>query len=87
MKKSLLFLILKLLSEQFCWHQQNWPPSDLILFVDLNKSIFRQTIYFATDIDVGRLDIFLFRSKQKNRKPEPAVKEQFRKFPFYLFNC
>ncbi|HGZ3588239.1 TPA: hypothetical protein ACOPA9_002314, partial [Streptococcus pneumoniae] len=23
----------------------------------------------------------------KNRKPEPAVKEQFRKFPFYLFNC
>jgi len=23
--------------------------------------------------------------KQKNRKPEPAVKEQFRKFPFYLF--
>lgn len=26
-------------------------------------------------------------SKQKNRKPEPAVKEQFRKFPFYLFNC
>nr|DAN25376.1 MAG TPA: hypothetical protein [Caudoviricetes sp.] len=23
--------------------------------------------------------------KQKNRKPEPAVKEHFRKFPFYLF--
>ncbi|HGQ4600678.1 TPA: hypothetical protein ACL0BB_002023, partial [Streptococcus pneumoniae] len=23
----------------------------------------------------------------KNRKPEPAVKEQFRKFPFYLFYC
>ena len=26
-----------------------------------------------------------FQSKQKNRKLEPAVKEQFRKFPFYLF--
>lgn len=25
--------------------------------------------------------------KQKNRKPKPAVKEHFRKFPFYLFNC
>jgi len=25
-----------------------------------------------------------FQSKQKNRKPEPAVKEHFRKFPFYL---
>ena len=23
--------------------------------------------------------------KQKNRRPEPAVKEHFRKFPFYLF--
>ncbi|CTI46242.1 putative prophage protein, partial [Streptococcus pneumoniae] len=28
-----------------------------------------------------------FSDKQKNRKPGPAVKEQFRKFPFYLFNC
>jgi len=27
----------------------------------------------------------LFQTKQKNRKPEPAVKEHFRKFPFYLF--
>lgn len=26
-----------------------------------------------------------FQSKQKNRKPEPAVKEHFRKFPFILF--
>ena len=26
-----------------------------------------------------------FLSKQKNRKPEPAVKEHFRKFPFILF--
>jgi len=34
---------------------------------------FRQTIYFATDIDVGWLDVFLIQSKQKNRKPEPAV--------------
>nr|DAP94386.1 MAG TPA: hypothetical protein [Caudoviricetes sp.]DAY35853.1 MAG TPA: hypothetical protein [Bacteriophage sp.] len=24
-------------------------------------------------------------TKQKNRKPEPAVKEHFGKFPFYLF--
>jgi len=23
--------------------------------------------------------------QQKNRKPKPAVKEHFRKFPFYLF--
>ncbi|WP_226959658.1 hypothetical protein, partial [Streptococcus pneumoniae] len=31
---------------------------------------------------------FFEKSEQiKNRKPEPAVKEQFRKFPFYLFNC
>jgi len=27
----------------------------------------------------------VFQSKQKNRKPEPAVREHFRKFPFYLF--
>nr|DAK46047.1 MAG TPA: hypothetical protein [Caudoviricetes sp.] len=26
-----------------------------------------------------------FQSKQKNRKLLPAVKEHFRKFPFYLF--
>ena len=32
-----------------------------------------------TDINVGQLDNFLFQSKQKNRKPEPAVKEHFRK--------
>ena len=50
------------------------------------SQFFRQTIYFATDIDVGWLDVFLIQSKQKNRKPEPAVKEQFRKFPFYLFS-
>ena len=37
------------------------------------SQFFRQTIYFATDIDVGWLDIFLIQSKQKNRKPEPAV--------------
>ena len=49
------------------------------------SQFFRQTIYFAADIDVGWLDVFLIQSKQKNRKPEPAVKEHFRKFPFYLF--
>ena len=43
------------------------------LFVDVNRSISEQTIYFATDIDVGWLDVFLIQSKQKNRKPEPAV--------------
>lgn len=48
---------------------------------------FKRTIYFATDIDVGWLDDFLIQTKQKNRKPKPAVKEQFRKFPFFLFNC
>ena len=35
------------------------------LFVDVNKSISEQTIYFATDIDVGWLDVFLIQSKQK----------------------
>ena len=49
------------------------------------SQFFRQTIYFATDIDVGWLDVFLIQSKQKNRKLLPAVKEQFRKFPFILF--
>ena len=52
------------------------------------NQLFRQTIYFVillTDVDVGQLDNFLFQRKQKNRKLEPAVKEQFRKFPFVLF--
>nr|DAR31782.1 MAG TPA: hypothetical protein [Caudoviricetes sp.] len=52
------------------------------LFVDVNKSIFQTNhlfCNFATDIDVGHLNIFLFRSKQKNRKPEPAVDTHFRK--------
>jgi hypothetical protein len=49
------------------------------------SQFFRQTIYFATDVDVGWLDVFLIQNKQKNRKPEPAVKEHFRKFPFVLF--
>ena len=49
------------------------------------SQFFKRTIYFATDIDVGWLDVFLIQSKQKNRKPEPAVEEQFRKFPFILF--
>ena len=54
----------------------------------MSTSQFRQTIYFVillTDINVGQLDNFLLHMQQKNRKPEPAVKEQFRKFPFYLF--
>ena len=56
-----------------CWCQQvNFSGESFILL---------------TDINVGQLGNFLFHSKQKNRKPEPAVKEQFRKFPFYLFNC
>jgi len=40
------------------------------------SQFFRQTIYFVillTDVDVGQLDNFLFQSKQKNRKPKPAV--------------
>ncbi|KXT82126.1 hypothetical protein SORDD14_00922 [Streptococcus oralis] len=38
------------------------------------SQFFRQIIYFVlTDINVGQLDIFLFQTKQKNRKPEPAV--------------
>ena len=37
------------------------------------SQFFKRTIYFATDIDVGWLDVFLIQSKQKNRKPEPAV--------------
>lgn len=52
------------------------------------SQFFRQIIYFVlTDINVGQLDIFLFQSKQKNRKPEPAVKQleqYFRNFPFYF---
>ena len=48
------------------------------------SQFFRQTIYFATDIDVGWLDVFLIQSKQKNRKPEPAVKELFFVFVFIL---
>ncbi len=31
------------------------------------------------------MSLFLFLTKQKNRKPKPAVKEHFKKFPFYLF--
>jgi len=37
------------------------------------SQFFRQTIYFATDIAVGWLDVFLIQNKQKNRKPKPAV--------------
>ena len=68
------------------------------LFVDVNKSISEQN----KDIQAKKnthnpISIKVFQKfqaiikrisdKQKNRKPEPAVKEQFRKFPFFLFNC
>ena len=68
------------------------------LFVDVNKSISEQN----KDIQAKKnthnpISIKAFQKfqaiikrisdKQKNRKPEPTVKEQFRKFPFFLFNC
>ena len=56
----------------------------------MSTSQFRQTFIcnFATDIDVGQLNIFWFQSKQKNRKPEPAVDTHFRKvfLSFYFLN-
>ena len=60
------------------------------LFVDFNKSFFQANhlfCNFATDIDVGHLNIFLFQSKQKNRKLLPAVDTHFRKvfLSFYFF--
>ena len=66
------------------------------LFVDVNKSISEQN----KDIQAKKntpnpISINVFQEFQaiikrileqtKNRKPEPAVKEHFRKFPFYLF--
>lgn len=66
------------------------------LFVDVNKSISEQN----KDIQAKKntpnpISINVFQEFQaiikrileqtKNRKPKPAVKEQFRKFPFYLF--
>nr|DAP67896.1 MAG TPA: hypothetical protein [Caudoviricetes sp.] len=36
---------------------------------------------------MSTITVFSILSKQKNRKPKTAVKEQFRKFPFFLFNC
>jgi len=66
------------------------------LFVDFNKSISEQN----KDIQAKKntpnpISINVFQEFQaiikrileqtKNRKPEPAVKEQFRKFPFILF--
>ena len=38
----------------------------------------KRFIKLFVDVNKSILD------KQKNRKPEPAVKEHFRKFPFYL---
>lgn len=66
------------------------------LFVDVNQSISEQN----KDIQAKKntpnpISINVFQEFQaiikriseqtKNRKPEPAVKEQFRKFPFVLF--
>nr|DAX99458.1 MAG TPA: hypothetical protein [Caudoviricetes sp.] len=68
-KKFKLFLIQKVLPEQFCWHQQNWQPSDLILFVDLNKSIFRQIIYFVTGRHQRR-SVRYFLVPEQTKKPQ-----------------
>ena len=48
-------------------------------FVNVNKIGNQGFIKPFVDVNKSLLD------KQKNRKPEPAVKEHFRKFPFYLF--
>ncbi|HFH1911823.1 TPA: hypothetical protein ACL24J_002133, partial [Streptococcus pneumoniae] len=44
-------------------------------------------IFDKTPLYSSRKRFFKESEQIKNRKPEPAVKEQFRKFPFYLFNC
>ena len=58
------------------------------LFVDVNKSIFQANHLFCNFADRHQrrsVRQFLVSEQTKKRKPKPAVKEHFRKFPFYLF--